>query len=114
MLAAETLPTTSIPTRVTNVTAPLIDNIFSTLSLKENSILVYDISDPFPIYSRFSFKQCKNSLARVLFPILLGLVRKSYLFLGLNGRKTRRACLIMIKIFLFYLSHFMNYKRGYS
>ena len=45
VLAARTLTTTSIPTRVTNVTASLIDNIFSTLSLKENSILVTDISD---------------------------------------------------------------------
>ena len=65
MLAAGTLPSTSIPTRVTNVTASLIDNIFSTLSLKENSILVSDISDHFPIYSRFSFKQGKSNRAQV-------------------------------------------------
>ena len=65
MLTAGTLPTTSIPTRVTNVTASLIDNIFSTLSLKENSILVSGICDHFLIYSRFRFKQGKNNKAQL-------------------------------------------------
>ena len=65
MLAAGTLPSTSIPTRVTNVTASLIDNIFSTLGLKENPILVSDISDHFPIYSRFSFKQGESNRTQV-------------------------------------------------
>ena len=63
MLTAGTLPTTSISTL--NVTASLIDNIFSTLSLKENSILATDISDHFPIYSLFSFRQGKNKRAQV-------------------------------------------------
>jgi len=67
MLAAGTLPTTSIPTRVTNGTASLIDNSFSTLSLKENSILVSDISGHLPIYSRLSFKQGKNNRAQVFY-----------------------------------------------
>ena len=65
ILAAATLQITSIPTRVTNVTAFLIDKIFSTLSLKENSILVSDISDHFPIFLRFSFKQRKSNPAKV-------------------------------------------------
>ena len=65
MLAAGILPATSIPTRVTIATASLIDNSFSTLSLKENSILVSDISGHLPIYSRLSFKQGKNNRAQV-------------------------------------------------
>ena len=47
LLDARNLSSTSIPTRVTNVTVSLIDNIFSTLSLKGDSILVTDISDHF-------------------------------------------------------------------
>jgi len=47
MLDSGTLPSTSVFTRVTHVAAFLIDNIFSTLSLRGNSVLVTDISDHF-------------------------------------------------------------------
>ena len=55
MLAEGTLPTTSIPTWVTNVTASLIDNIFSTLSLKENSIFSYSYLRSFSHIFSFQF-----------------------------------------------------------
>ena len=65
MLSTGTLSTTSTIARVTNAIASLIDNIFYTLSLKENSIWVSDSSDHFPIYSWFSFKQRKSHQPQV-------------------------------------------------
>jgi len=38
---------------------------YSIAKLKENSILVSDISDHFPIYSRFNFKKGKNNRTQV-------------------------------------------------
>ena len=55
MLAAGTLPTACIPTRLTETTASLIDNIFSSLNLIKNSVVVSDISDHFPVFSTFGF-----------------------------------------------------------
>jgi hypothetical protein len=82
MLATGTLPSTSIPTQLTNVTASLIDNIFSTLSLKKNSILVSDISDHFPIYSWFSFKQGKSSQAQLFDSYSISFGEKELSLLG--------------------------------
>jgi len=82
MLAARSLPTASIPSRVTNITDSLIDNIFSTLSLKENLILVSDISDHFTIYSLFSFKQGKNNWAQVFDYYSIWLGDKELFLLG--------------------------------
>ena len=55
MLAAGTLPTACIPTRLTETTASLIDNIFSSLNLIKNSVVVSYISDHFPVFSTFVF-----------------------------------------------------------
>ena len=55
MLACGTLPSACIPTRITNTTASLLDNIFSSLTLVRNSILMSDISDHFPVFSVYDF-----------------------------------------------------------
>ena len=55
MLAAGTLPSVCIPSRITESTSSLIDNIFCTATLIQNYVLVSDISDHFPVYSRYCF-----------------------------------------------------------
>ena len=53
MLSSGTLPSVCIPTRVTETQASLIDNIFSSLDGLDNLLLVSDISDHFPVISRY-------------------------------------------------------------
>ena len=53
MLSAGTLPSVCIPTRVTEMHASLIDNIFSSLDVLDNSVMISDISDHFPAISRY-------------------------------------------------------------
>ena len=53
MLSSGTLPSVCIPTRVTETQASLIDNIFSSLDVLDNLVLVSDISDHFPAISRY-------------------------------------------------------------
>ena len=53
MLSLGTLPSVCIQTRVTDTYASLIDNIFSSLDVLDNSVLVSDISDDFPAISRY-------------------------------------------------------------
>ena len=48
MLSSGTLPSVFIPTRVTETQASLIDNIFSSLDVLDNLVLVSDIFDHFP------------------------------------------------------------------
>ena len=60
MLTAGVLPTTCIPTRVTDTSASLIDNIFSSLNLVRNSVVVSDISDHFPVFSSFILEKTLN------------------------------------------------------
>ena len=55
MLACGTLPSACIPTRITNTTASLLDNIFSSLTLVQNFVLTSDISDHFPVFSTYDF-----------------------------------------------------------
>ena len=56
MLPSGTLPSVCIPTRVTETQASLTDNIFSSLDVLDNLVLVSDISDNFPAISR-----CKSA-----------------------------------------------------
>ena len=53
MLSSGTLPSVCIPTRVTDTYAFLIDNIFSSLDVLDNLVLVSDISDHFPAISQY-------------------------------------------------------------
>ena len=53
MLSWGTLPSVCIPTRVTDTHASLIDNIFSSLHVLDNLVLVSDISDHFPAISQY-------------------------------------------------------------
>ena len=53
MLSSGTLPSVCILTRVTETQASLIDNIFSSLVVFDNLVLVSDISDHFPAISRY-------------------------------------------------------------
>ena len=52
MLSSGTLPSVCIPARVTDTHASLLDNIFSSLDVLDNLVLVSDISDHFPAISR--------------------------------------------------------------
>ena len=53
MLSSSFLPLITKPTRVTNQTATLIDNIFSNVTpLPEPGIILSDISDHYPIFSK--------------------------------------------------------------
>ena len=55
MLSATFLPLITKPTRVTNHTATLIDNIFCNVNpLPESGIVLSDLSDHYPIFSLFS------------------------------------------------------------
>ena len=56
MLAAGILRSTCIPELLTDTSASLIDNIFPSLSVVQNSVVVSDISDYFPVFSIFNFK----------------------------------------------------------
>jgi len=53
ILPSGTLPSVCIPTQVTETQASLIDNIFSSLDVLDNLVLVSDISDHFPAISRY-------------------------------------------------------------
>ena len=53
MLSSGTLPSVCIPTRVTETQASLLDNIFSSLDVLDNLLLISDISDRFPAISRY-------------------------------------------------------------
>jgi hypothetical protein len=55
MLAAGTLPSVCIPSRITESTSSLIDNVFGTATFVQNYALVSDISDHFPVDSRYCF-----------------------------------------------------------
>ena len=54
MLSSGTLASVCIPTRVTDTHASLIDNIFSSLDVLDNSVLVSDISNHFPAISPYN------------------------------------------------------------
>ena len=51
MLASGLLPSVTIPTRVTEKSATLIDNIFSSMTFQNSFVIVSDISDHFPVLS---------------------------------------------------------------
>ena len=50
MLACGTLPSACIPTRITNTTASLLDNNYSSLNLVQNYVLTSNISEHFPVF----------------------------------------------------------------
>ena len=54
MSGSNLYPSITIPTRVTESTHSLIDNIFSTFCSGEVSIITSDISDHFPIHTVFN------------------------------------------------------------
>jgi len=51
ILASGLLPSVTIPTRVTEKSATLIDNIFSSLTFQNSFVIVSDISDHLPVLS---------------------------------------------------------------
>ena len=53
MFSSGTLPSVCTPTRVTETQASLTDNVFSSLDVIDNLVLVSDISDHFPAISRY-------------------------------------------------------------
>ena len=53
MLSSGTLPSVCIPTPVTETQASLVDNIFSSLDIFDNLVVVSDISDQFAAISRY-------------------------------------------------------------
>ena len=53
MLSSGTLSSVCIPTRVTNTYVSLISNIFPSLDVLDNSVLVSDISNDFPAISLY-------------------------------------------------------------
>ena len=53
MLSSGTLPSVCIPAQVTDTHVSLIDNIFSSLDVLDNLVLVSDISDHFPTISQY-------------------------------------------------------------
>ena len=64
MLSASFLPLITKPTRVTNQTATLIDNIFcNVVPLPESGIILSDISDHYPIFSRSSYNSNKKIIS---------------------------------------------------
>ena len=58
-------PSITIPTRVTENTHSLIDNIFSTLSPLSASVIVSDMSDHFPLFTIFETSKVARSFSRI-------------------------------------------------
>ena len=74
MVAAGVRPTTFIPTRLTDVSATLIDNIFSSLFLGRNTVIVSDISDYYPVLFSFNLEKTlsRNSPASASVSFMFG------------------------------------------
>jgi len=64
MTASGFVPLISKPTRITEHSATLIDNIFSNNNIEhgESGILITDVSDHFGIFHIISKKNCKNKI----------------------------------------------------
>ncbi|KAK2711495.1 hypothetical protein QYM36_012603 [Artemia franciscana] len=58
-LSTGMLPACRIPTRVTNTTTSLIDNLFTNLDLKTCDVIIYDDSDQFLILSEVTLDKQK-------------------------------------------------------
>ena len=64
-LTASFLPLISTPTRMANHSATLIDNVFcNTFPTPDSSVILFDITDHFPIMSHFTLKHSLNNLHR--------------------------------------------------
>ena len=80
MLAVGVLPTTCILSRLTCTPASLIDNIFSSLNLVRNSVIVGDISGHSPVFSSFNLEKTLSrstpaSISASIRFVLNGLIR---------------------------------------
>ena len=64
MSGSNLYPSTTIPTRVTENTHSLIDNIFSTLCPAMVSVITSDTSDHFPIHTVFNTARMSTPLVK--------------------------------------------------